>query len=271
MSLSELSDKLFPGITESPEEVMARFPKRELPEGAAVTRIAPSPTGFMHLGNLYGAIVDERLAHLSGGVFMLRIEDTDLKRSVNKGVEKIIEVFTRFGLTFDEGVTATGDIGQYGPYRQRKREKIYKVFAKALYEAGHAYPCFASEDELEEIRALQESAGDNPGYYGKYAIWRDAGEEKIEKALAEGRPFVIRYRSEGDPEKKVIHNDLVRGRMELPQNNTDFVLLKSDGIPTYHFAHVIDDTLMWTTHVVRGEEWLSTLPWHLDMFYPMKA
>ncbi len=268
--MESLAERLFPGVTETPEQIIARYPKRNLPEGAAVTRFAPSPTGFMHLGNLYGAIVDERLAHRSGGVFMLRIEDTDLKRSVNKGVEKIISTLGRFGLCFDEGVTRDGERGNYGPYRQRQREKIYKVFAKALFEAGRAYPCFATEEELKEMRERQKAVKDNPGYYGKYAIWRDADEERILKALDEGRPYVIRFRSQGDPSRKIIHNDLIRGRMEIPENNNDFVLLKSDGIPTYHFAHVVDDTLMGTTHVVRDESWLPTLPWHLEMFAAMK-
>lgn len=266
MDCKALAERLFPDITQTEADIMAAYPKRNLPEGAKVTRIAPSPTGFMHLGNLYGALTDERLAHQSGGVFMLRIEDTDLKRSVEHGVEKIIEVFSRFGLKFDEGATNDGETGDYGPYYQRQRAKIYKVFAKRLVSEGKAYPCFATEEELEEIRQKQTAAGENPGCYGKYAIWRDAGQDRIDAALAAGKPYVIRLRSEGDPEKKIKLNDLVKGVLEMPENDNDIVLLKSDGIPTYHFAHVIDDTLMGTTHVVRGEEWLSTLPWHVQMF-----
>ncbi|MBQ5972847.1 MAG: glutamate--tRNA ligase [Oscillospiraceae bacterium] len=270
MDRQELAERLFPGVSETPQEIMDRYPPRKLPEGAAVTRIAPSPTGFMHLGNLYGAITDERIAHRSGGVFMLRIEDTDAKRAVEGGVQKIIEVFDRFGLNFDEGALADGETGAYGPYRQRQRERIYKVFAKALFLAGRAYPCFATEEELEAIRQEQAAKNENPGYYGKYAVWRDAPAERIAEALDAGREYVIRYRSEGDPAQKAVCTDLIRGRLEVPQNDSDLVLLKSDGIPTYHFAHVVDDTLMGTTHVVRGEEWLATLPYHLDMFRTMR-
>lgn len=270
MNREELAERLFKGITETPEEIIARYPKRQLPEGAAVTRMAPSPTGFMHLGNLYGAITDERIAHRSGGVFMLRIEDTDAKRAVDNGVRKIIEVFTRFGLNFDEGVNLEGESGDYGPYRQRERERIYKVFAKALFLEGRAYPCFATEEELAANREKQTANNENPGYYGKYAVWRDASDEDVCKALDAGKEFVIRYRSNGDPEKKAVCTDVIRGKLEVPQNNNDIVILKSDGIPTYHFAHIIDDTLMGTTHVVRGEEWLATLPYHLDMFNTMR-
>ncbi len=264
-----LAERLFPDINKTPEEIFDRYPKRQLKKDAAVTRMAPSPTGYMHLGNLYGAIIDELFARRTNGVFYLRIEDTDLERSVPQGIEKIIEVFTRFGLSFDEGVTLDGEIGSYGPYRQRLREEIYKIFAKALVVAGRAYPCFASKTELEDLRRLQMANNENPGYYVPYAPWRDKSEEQIYEKLDGGEEFVIRFRSNGNPGNKVSNNDLIRGVVEFPENNQDFVLLKSDGIPTYHFAHVVDDTLMGTTHVIRGEDWLPSLPWHLDLFKAM--
>ncbi len=266
MDTKALAELLFPQVTELPEDVIARYPARELPEGAKVTRIAPSPTGFMHLGNLYGALVDERLAHQSGGVFYLRIEDTDQKRAVEGGVRMIIEAFQSFGLHPDEGATLEGEKGEYGPYYQRQRKEIYHVFAKALVEQGHAYPCFCTEEELAQMRAQQEATKENFGYYGKYAKCRNLTLEEIQAKIAAGIPYVVRFRSNGNVEHKIFHNDLVKGKLELTENDQDLVLLKSDGIPTYHFAHVIDDHLMGTTHVVRGEEWLPTLPMHLQMF-----
>ena len=266
MDYSKLAELLFPGVTETAEEVEARYPQRNLPEGAKVTRIAPSPTGFMHLGNLFGAITDERLAHQSGGVFYLRIEDTDAKRAVEGGVETIISVFKKFGLNFDEGALIDGEKGDYGPYRQRQRAPIYHVFAKKLVSEGKAYPCFCTEEELADMRLRQEAEGANPGYYGKWAAHRDMPIEDVEKALAEGKSWVLRFRSEGDPEKYLHLSDLVKGKIDMPENDQDIVLLKSDGIPTYHFAHVVDDHLMRTTHVVRGEEWLATWPVHVQLF-----
>lgn len=264
-----LAERLFPHITETPEQVESRYPQRELPEGAKVTRMGPSPTGFMHLGNLFGALVDERLAHQSGGVFYLRIEDTDKKREVEGGVQTILSAFSSFGLPFDEGATLTGDNGAYGPYRQSQRAEIYQTFVKSLVQRGLAYPCFCTEDELAAAHARQEQNKENFGYYGSYAVWRDRPMEDIEAALAQGLPYVIRFRSEGSIENKVRHEDLVKGKMELTENDQDIVILKSDGIPTYHFAHVVDDHLMGTTVVVRGEEWLATLPVHLQLFRAM--
>lgn len=269
MDWKYLADKLFPHITETPEQVEARYPKRELPEGAKVTRMGPSPTGFMHLGNLYGALVDERLAHQSGGVFYLRIEDTDRKREVEGGVQTIIDAFSSFGLPFDEGATLDGETGAYGPYRQSQRAEIYQTFVKSLMARGMAYPCFCTEDELAAAHAEQEKNKENFGYYGKYAIWRDRTIEDIEAELAKGTPYVVRFRSEGSIENKIRHEDLVKGKMEVTENDQDVVILKSDGIPTYHFAHVVDDHLMGTTIVVRGEEWLATLPVHLQLFRAM--
>lgn len=266
MDYNRLAELLFPDVTETPEEVEARYPERDLPEGAKVTRMGPSPTGFMHLGNLYGALVDERLAHQSGGVFFLRIEDTDKKREVEGGVQLILETFRNFDLPFDEGVTENGDKGKYGPYRQSQRAAIYHVFAKQLVQRGYAYPCFCTEEELAEMHAQQEANKENFGYYGKYAKYRDCELEEIERRIAAGESYVVRFRSPGSIENKVRHTDLVKGKLELTENDQDIVLLKSDGIPTYHFAHVVDDHLMHTTHVVRGEEWLATLPVHLQLF-----
>lgn len=262
----KLAELLFPEITETIDDLEKKYPPRDLPEGAKVTRIAPSPTGFIHIGNLFGALVDERLAHQSGGVFYLRIEDTDQKRKVDGAVELIIDTFKRYGLRFDEGYTEDGGFGAYGPYRQQERAAIYHIVAKDLVKRGLAYPCFCTEEELEQIREAQSAAGENPGYYGKWAKYRDLPFDTAEEYIKSGKSFVLRLRSHGDPEKTVKAGDLIKGVLEFPENNADIVLLKSDGIPTYHFAHVVDDHFMRTTHVVRGEEWLSTFPWHLQLF-----
>lgn len=271
MDYNALADLLFPGLDEEAAiaKIEADYPPRSLPEGAKVTRMAPSPTGFMHLGNLFGAIADERLAHQSGGVFYLRIEDTDQKREVPGAVETILKVFSDYELPFDEGATADGDNGAYGPYRQRQREGIYRAYAKRLVRQGKAYPCFCTEEELAAIREKQAAEKANFGYYGSWAVHRDIPLSEVESRVAAGEPFVLRFRSEGDPGRRTKFTDLVRGTMELPENDQDVVLLKSDGIPTYHFAHVVDDHLMGTTHVVRGEEWLATLPIHIQLFGAM--
>ncbi len=269
MDYNALADLLFPRIATVPADIEAGYPPRQLPEGAKVTRIAPSPTGFMHLGNLFGAIADERLAHQSGGIFYLRIEDTDQKREVAGGVETILNVFRDYELSFDEGAVLDGDNGLYGPYRQRQRAQIYQTYAKWLVRQGKAYPCFCTEEELAAIHEKQAEQKENFGYYGKWAVHRDIPFDEIKKRLDAGEPFVLRFRSEGCLEHRVKFNDLVKGAMEFPENDQDVVLLKSDGIPTYHFAHVVDDHLMGTTHVVRGEEWLATLPIHLQLFQAM--
>ncbi|NMA08316.1 MAG: glutamate--tRNA ligase [Clostridiales bacterium] len=269
MDTAALAALLFSHITASPADMEARFPRRTLPDGARVTRIAPSPTGFLHIGALFSALTDERLAHLSGGVFYLRIEDTDRKREVPGAVEAYIRNFDRYGLTFDEGVTIDGDTGSYGPYRQSQRTEIYQTFAKWLVEQGRAYPCFCTEDELNAMREQQETEKITPGYYGTWAVWRDADETAVREKLAVGVPYVIRFKSLGDPERRIKFTDQIKGALEFPENDQDIVLLKSDGIPTYHFAHVVDDHLMGTTHVVRGEEWLASLPVHLEIFRAM--
>ncbi|MBQ8510512.1 MAG: glutamate--tRNA ligase [Clostridia bacterium] len=266
MDNNYLADLLYPNITTLPADMEARYPKRQLPEGAKVTRFAPSPTGFLHLGNLYGAFTDERLAHTSGGVFYLRIEDTDAKRTVPGGVELIIKTLAKFGLEFDEGAVIDGDKGAYGPYRQSERAEIYQTYAKQLIREGKAYPCFCTEEEVEAIREKQEALKLTPGYYGEFAVWRDAPIEKIEAKLKEGAPFVLRFRSEGSVENHFKFKDEIKGDINVTENDIDHVILKSDGIPTYHFAHAVDDHLMGTTHVVRDESWLSTLPFHIQLF-----
>ena len=261
-----LAELLFPQVTETPEEVEARFPHRQLPEGAVVSRMAPSPTGFVHLGNLVQGMISERMTHQSGGVLFLRVEDTDAKREVPGAIEVLIDTLTHYGINFDEGATHTGDNGNYGPYRQRQRAAIYHVFAKKLVSEGKAYPCFCTEEELAAAREQQEANKETTGYYGKYAIWRDRSMEDIKAQLDSGNPWVLRFRSEGSIENQFKFDDLVKGKLTITENNIDHVLLKSDGIPTYHFAHAVDDQLMRTTHVVRGDEWLPSLPFHIQLF-----
>ncbi len=263
----ELADLLFPNIDKTPEYYENKYPQRNLPEGARVTRVAPSPTGFIHMGALYAAVIPERMAHQSGGVFFLRIEDTDKKREIEGGVSEIVNSFAHYELKFDEGMTSeTTEKGIYGPYKQSERKEIYQTFAKMLVEKGLAYPCFCSEDELNEIRAKQEELKENPGYYGKWAKHRDATCEEIKTELEKGKAFVLRLKSPGNIENRIVINDLIKGHVEMPENDQDIVLLKSDGIPTYHFAHAIDDHLMRTTHVIRGDEWLSSAPIHYQLF-----
>ena len=266
MDTNRLADLLFPHVTKSPEELEAAYPKRDLPEGAKVTRLAPSPTGFMHFGTLFPALVSERLAHTGGGVLYLRIEDTDNKRRVEGAEQDLIDTLAHYQIHFDEGATADGEKGIYGPYRQSERAPLYHVYAKKLVREGKAYPCFCTAEELSAIREEQEAAKLTPGYYGKWAKWRDASLEDVEAQLAAGSPYVLRLRSEGNVNNKVKFTDLIKGAIELTENDIDEVLLKSDGIPTYHFAHAVDDHLMGTTHVVRGEEWLPSLPKHLQIF-----
>ena len=267
MDYRALSQLLFPHVTETIAELEARFPERGLKEGAKVTRIAPSPTGFVHFGNLFPALVSERLAHSSDGVFLLRIEDTDSKRKVDGAVELILSSFAYYGMRFDEGALIDeGGFGNYGPYYQSLRAPIYHVFAKSLLEQGLAYPCFCTKEELEAQHAKQEALKLTPGYYGDYAPCRDLTLNEIRPNLAAGKSYVLRLRSPGVPGARIRFDDLIKGTLELDENYMDAVLLKSDGIPTYHFAHAVDDHLMRVTHVVRGEEWLSTLPLHIQLF-----
>jgi len=270
MDYQALAELLFPEVSGTPEELEQRFPERHLPENAVVTRIGPSPTGFVHLGNLYNAVIGERLAHQSGGVFFLRIEDTDEKRRVEGAVETLISAMHYFGVRFDEGATADGDNGSYAPYRQRQRKEIYHIIAKSLTQQGRAYPCFLTEDEIKAIKDKQEANKENPGIYGKYAeANRNLTLEQIQENINAGKSWVLRFRAE-ENEESITVNDAVRGEIKMPRNIMDFVLLKSDGIPTYHFAHVVDDHFMRSTHIVRGEEWISSLPMHVELFSTLK-
>ena len=266
MDYHALAALLFPDVTTTCEELEEKYPPRNVPEGAVVTRMAPSPTGFVHLGNLVQGLTSERMAHQSGGVLFLRVEDTDAKREIPGAVEVLIESLKHYGIHFDEGATIDGDNGSYGPYRQRQRAGIYHVYAKKLVEEGKAYPCFCTEEELAAMREKQEANKETTGYYGVYAIWRDRPMEDIQAQLAAGQPWVLRFRSTGDVSRQFKFNDLVKGELTVTENNIDQVLLKSDGIPTYHFAHAVDDHLMRTTHVVRGDEWLPSLPFHIQLF-----
>lgn len=280
MDYQVLADLLFPDVKMTPEEVEAQFPKRDLPEGAKVTRFAPSPTGFIHLGGLYGAMIDERLAHQSGGVFYLRIEDTDAKREVEGAAQALVRTLAEYGLRFDEGPTVAADgtiveRGAYGPYKQSERVAYYHVFAKMLVAHGRAYPVFTTEEELSALAAADKKAEvknkvwteEQSAYQREEMLrQREISLDTVRARLAAGDPFVLRILSDGDGEKKVKVTDMVRGELEFPENDEDFVLLKSDGVPTYHFAHAVDDHLMGTTHVVRGEEWLPSLPKHVQLF-----
>ncbi len=268
MDNKKLAQLLFPHIDKTPDYYEELYPDRGLAEGARVTRFAPSPTGYLHIGGLFGALVDVLTAQSTGGVAYLRIEDTDKKREIDDGVSAIINGFDYFGVEFNEGVTGFGtEKGAYGPYTQSQRAEIYQTIAKSLVEKGLAYPCFCTADEISEIREQQEGGGALiRGYFGKWAKCRELTIEDIEKKLAEGKPWVLRLRSEGDEEKKIIFEDVIRGKIEMPANIIDEVLLKSDGIPTYHFAHACDDHFMRTTHVIRGEEWISSVPKHIELF-----
>ncbi len=263
-----LAELLFPDITKTPEDYENIYPPRPLREGARVTRFAPSPTGYLHIGGLFGALTDVLTARATGGVSFLRIEDTDKKREIDDGVSAIIEGFRAFGVEFDEGVTGFGtEKGDYGPYTQSRRAEIYQTVAKSLVKKGLAYPCFCTSDELSAMRDEQENSGALiRGYFGKWAKCRNLTLDEIKKNLADGKPWTLRFRSDGSDDKKVIFDDIIRGKIEMPENTIDEVLLKSDGIPTYHFAHVCDDHFMRTTHVIRGEEWISSTPKHIALF-----
>ncbi len=264
----KLAQLLFPHITKTPEDYEALYPARSLPEGARVTRFAPSPTGYLHMGGFFGALVDILTAQVSGGVSYLRIEDTDKKREVEDGVSAIIKGFQYFGVEFSEGVTGFGtEKGAYGPYTQSQRVEIYQTVAKSLVEKGLAYPCFCTAEELAALREKQETEGALiKGYFGKYAKCRELSFEEQEKRIKAGEPYVLRLRSQGDENKRIAFDDVIKGKIEMPENTIDEVLLKSDGIPTYHFAHACDDHFMRTTHVIRGEEWISSVPKHIELF-----
>lgn len=263
-----LAELLFGDIMTDRDSIIERYPKRQLGEKAEVTRFSPSPTGYMHIGGLYAALISSKIARQSGGVFYLRIEDTDKKREVEHGTDEIISSLAEFGIKFDEGASADGEqeYGDYGPYRQSARGEIYRAFAKELVARGLAYPCFCTAEELEQTRKAQESQKLLPGYYGEYAKCRGLTYEQIEQKIKDGCEYVIRLRSPGKEDAKIVCRDIIRGNIEMPENITDVVLLKSDGIPTYHYAHVIDDYLMGTTTVIRGDEWISSYPIHHQLF-----
>lgn len=265
MNYNELAELLFPNVKETKEDILAKYPKRE--EGTVVTRMAPSPTGFLHIGGVYTALINRRIASQNNGVFILRIEDTDKKREVLGSRKIICDIFNRLGLKIDEGVISEdSEIGEYGPYVQSQRVDIYHALAKYLVQQGYAYPCFATEEELEEIRKSQEENKEMTGYYGKYAVWRDRSIEEIKAMLDKNTPYVLRFRVNESTPKRVEVDDLIKGKLDMDNNFNDFVLLKTDGIPTYHFAHACDDYLMGTTYVLRGDEWVSSLPIHVELF-----
>jgi len=267
MTNKELADLIYPNITKTPDDYEKMYPKRDLPNGAVVSRFAPSPTGFVHMGSLLTTLIERKIPDETNGVFYLRIEDTDQKRSVENGISGIVQDLKNFDIKIDEGALSENEsIGNYGPYIQSQRKEIYECFAKSLIEKGLAYPCFCSEEELDETRKIQELNKERIGYYGSFAKCRDLTNEERYERIKRGDKFIIRLKSPGDYEKKVIFNDLVRGKIVFPENDLDVVLIKSDGLPIYHFAHAIDDHLMRTTHVLRGEEWLSSVPVHIQLF-----
>ena len=267
MSREVLANLIFKNELKTPEYYLEKYPKRNLKEGAKVVRYAPSPTGFQHIGGVYAALINERLAHQSEGIFYLRIEDTDQKREVEGAIEDTIQTMHNFGMAFDEGMTGEETSkGEYGPYRQSQRREIYHAFAKDLLLKGLAYPCFCTPEELNEIREKQMAEKITPGYYGEYAIYRNLSTEEAIKKIEAGEEYILRLKSPGKEENRIEFHDLIKGDISFPENVQDIVIIKSDGLPTYHFAHAIDDALMHTTDVIRGEEWLSSLPIHLQMF-----
>lgn len=262
----ELAQLLFPNITKAPQDMEDMYPPRALKEGARVTRFAPSPTGFLHFGNLFTCMVSYKTAKTTDGVFYVRVEDTDQKRKVDGAIDVMLKGLSVYGINADEGVVGDEkEIGDYGPYYQSARVEIYQTYAKALVEQGLAYPCFCSADELDEIRTAQENESIK-GYWGKWAKCRDLSFEQIKANIDSGMSWTLRLKSPGNLEKKCYFDDMIKGKIEMPENVQDVVLLKSDGIPTYHFAHAVDDHLMRTTHVVRGDEWISSVPIHLQLF-----
>ena len=266
----DLANLIFPEITDTVEDLERRYPSRNLPEGAMVTRFAPSPTGFLHTGSLFTSLVSNRFAKQSGGVFYIRLEDTDTKREIQGSGESLIKQLAVFDVIPDEGyISDSEEKGIYGPYKQSQRADIYKTVIKYLISINRAYPCFATPEELNELRAEQEANKEIPGYYGKYAKYRNLTVDEYIEKINSGVPYILRFKSLGDHNNKVSVHDELRGDLELTENDQDIVILKSDGLPTYHFAHLVDDHFMHTTHVTRGEEWLPSLPIHLELFDTM--
>ena len=267
MTHKDLADLIFPNITKTIEDYEKLYPERDLPEGAIVTRFAPSPTGFVHMGSLLASFISKKAAKDTNGVFYLRIEDTDQKREVENGIEGIVSDLNNFQIAIDEGALSRNEsIGNYGPYIQSERKEIYQAFIKHLLEQGLAYPCFCTAEMLDETREMQEATKARIGYYGRYAVCRNIKLEDAYNRIKNGEKYIIRLKSPGDFEKKVVVQDLVKGKIEFPENDLDIVIMKSDGLPTYHFAHLVDDHLMRTTHITRGDEWVSSLPIHIQLF-----
>ena len=269
MDYKDLANLIFPDAKEI-SYYEEKYPARDLPDGAKVLRVAPSPTGNVHIGTIYQALIAKKVAEQTGGVFYLRVEDTDQKREVEGGIEQIIKSLNDFDLTPDEGMLSeTESKGNYGPYKQSLRKEIYQAYAKYLIEQGKAYPCFCSPEELDEIRAKQEAAKVRPGYYGIWAKCRTITVEEATEKIKNGENYIIRFKSPGREDKKIRHHDVIKGNVDFPENDQDIVIIKADGLPTYHFAHAVDDHLMGTTHITRGDEWLSSVPLHLQLFYEL--
>ncbi len=269
MDYKDLANAIFPEAKDIAyyEE---KYPARNLKEGAIVTRFAPSPTGFVHIGGLYQSLIARKLANQTEGVFLLRIEDTDQKREVENGITDIVQSLDRFGIDPDEGmISETEGKGNYGPYRQSMRKEIYQSYAKYLIEQGKAYPCFCTPEELEEMREKQETAKIRPGYYGVWAKCRNITVEEAIEKINNGEKYIVRFKSPGREDRKIKHHDVIKGNVDFPENDQDIVIIKADGLPTYHFAHAVDDHLMRTTHVIRGDEWLSSVPLHLQLFHEL--
>ena len=269
MDYKDLANLIFPDAKDI-SYYEEKYPERNLPEGAIVTRFAPSPTGFVHIGGLYQALVAREVAKKTGGVFFLRVEDTDQKREVENGVTGIVNSLKDFDMAPDEGmITDTEEIGNYGPYKQSLRKEIYQAYAKYLISQGKAYPCFCTPEEGEEIRKKQESAKMRTGYYGVWAKCRNITVEEAYKKIENGESYIIRFKSPGREDRKIKHKDIIKGNVDFPENDQDIVIIKADGLPTYHFAHAVDDHLMRTTHVIRSDEWLSSVPLHLQLFHEL--
>ena len=269
MDYKDLANMIFPDAKDI-SYYEEKYPRRNLKEGAIVTRIAPSPTGFVHVGGLYQGLIAKKLAEQTEGVFFLRIEDTDQKREVENAVKGIIDAFEEFEIQPDEGmVSETEEKGNYGPYKQSQRKDIYQAYAKYLIEQGKAYPCFCTPEDVEEIRKKQEDAKIRPGYYSVWAKCRNNTVEEMAEKIKNGEKYIIRFKSPGREDRKIKHKDIIKGNVEFPENDQDIVIIKADGLPTYHFAHAVDDHLMGTTHVIRGDEWLSSVPLHLQLFYEL--
>ena len=269
MDYKDLANLIFPEAKDI-SYYEEKYPERNLKEGAIVTRIAPSPTGFVHIGGLYQGLIAKKLAKQTEGVFFVRIEDTDQKRQVENGTLEIITSLNNFGFEPDEEIINKTEFkGNYGPYKQSLRKEIYQAYAKYLIEQGKAYPCFCSQEELEEIRQKQEVAKIRPGYYGVWAKCRNLTVEEMAEKIKAGEKYIIRFKSPGREDRKIKHHDLIKGNVDFPENDQDIVIIKADGLPTYHFAHAIDDHLMRTTHVIRGDEWLSSVPLHLQLFHEL--